>query len=132
VDATVVLECLSALGVTITPRPNGNLWLEPASKIPPALLELVRQHKVEVIAYLERHDSRDDMAEPWILQEWRRVSIPQWRDILQQSLVRGGKKRESYARWWMWSTTMHHKTCPSVAFRWLGDLWDAPGPKAIF
>lgn len=98
-DTTIVLERLSALGVTITPRPNGNLWLEPASKIPPDLLELVRQHKVGVIAYLERHNSHDDVAEPWILQEWRRVSIPQWRDILQVSIARGDKKRESYARW---------------------------------
>lgn len=35
----------------------------------------------------------------WILQEWRRVSIPQWRYIFRESIAQGDKKRESYARW---------------------------------
>ena len=37
--------------------------------------------------------------EPWMLWEWRRVSIPQWRDVLNESIEKPDKKREEYARW---------------------------------
>ena len=51
-NAAAVLERLSAQGVQVTPRPNGNLWLEPASKIPPDLLEAVRENKPAILAHL--------------------------------------------------------------------------------
>ena len=51
-DAAAVLERLSARGVTVTPQPNGNLWLEPVSKIPSDLLDLVREHKGSILARL--------------------------------------------------------------------------------
>lgn len=54
VNAATVLERLSAQGVQVTPRPNGNLWLEPASKIPPDLLEAVRENKPAILALLPR------------------------------------------------------------------------------
>ena len=38
-------------------------------------------------------------CEPWMLWEWRRVSIPRWREILQASIFRGDRAREKYARW---------------------------------
>lgn len=37
--------------------------------------------------------------EPWMLREWRRVSIPQWRDVLRESIEQSDAKREEYARW---------------------------------
>ncbi len=37
--------------------------------------------------------------EPWMLWEWRRVSIPKWRRILQESIDLGDGRREEYARW---------------------------------
>lgn len=49
-----MLERLSALGVEVTPRTNGNLWLAPASKVPHDLLELVRLLKGELLALLRR------------------------------------------------------------------------------
>ena len=38
-------------------------------------------------------------VEPWMLWEWRRVSIPEWRSILQQSIDNKDQRREEYARW---------------------------------
>ncbi|MFQ6030920.1 MAG: hypothetical protein ACE5Q6_25935 [Dehalococcoidia bacterium] len=38
-------------------------------------------------------------VEPWMLWEWRRVSIPEWRRILKVSLDSGDSRREGYARW---------------------------------
>ena len=35
----------------------------------------------------------------WILQGWRRISIPKWRRILTESRVQGNKNREEYALW---------------------------------
>ena len=37
--------------------------------------------------------------EPWALWEWRRVSIPEWRRILAQSLTSGDSHRHEYAMW---------------------------------
>ena len=37
--------------------------------------------------------------EPWMLWEWRRVSTPQWRIILNESMAQDDTKREEYARW---------------------------------
>ncbi len=34
-----------------------------------------------------------------MLWEWRRVSIPEWRRILQFSVDQGDSSREKYARW---------------------------------
>jgi hypothetical protein len=37
-------------------------------------------------------------ADP-LLEGWRRVSIPEWQRILQESIAGGDKRREEYARW---------------------------------
>jgi hypothetical protein len=37
-------------------------------------------------------------ADP-LLEKWRRVSIPQWQRILQESVHQGDSRREEYARW---------------------------------
>jgi hypothetical protein len=34
-----------------------------------------------------------------MLEEWRRISIPDWKRALQESIDTGDKKREEYARW---------------------------------
>jgi hypothetical protein len=34
-----------------------------------------------------------------ILQEWRRLCIPEWREILRTSRQEGDKEREEYAHW---------------------------------
>ena len=40
-----------------------------------------------------------DGIEPWMLWEWRRVSIPKWRIILKESIDVSDHRREEYARW---------------------------------
>jgi len=35
----------------------------------------------------------------FMLTEWRRVSIPTWQRILQESITTNNKSREEYARW---------------------------------
>ena len=41
----------------------------------------------------------EEGVEPWMLWEWRRVSIPEWQRILKQSLELGNIQSEEYARW---------------------------------
>ena len=46
-----------------------------------------------------RHPGSEEGLEPWMLWEWRRVSIPEWRLFLQECIDEGNQKREQYARW---------------------------------
>jgi hypothetical protein len=46
-----------------------------------------------------REPTREEGLESWMLWEWRRVSIPEWRRILQESIDKADKQREEYARW---------------------------------
>jgi len=38
-------------------------------------------------------------AEPWLLWEWRRISLPQWREALEDAVAMEDNPREAYARW---------------------------------
>jgi hypothetical protein len=40
-----------------------------------------------------------DTVIPWMLEEWRRISLPGWRSILKESLESKDMEREEYARW---------------------------------
>ena len=43
---------------------------------------------------------RDEVTPvPFVLREWRRVSIPEWRAKLASSIRRQERDAESYARW---------------------------------
>lgn len=42
---------------------------------------------------------RSDSFDCWVLDEWRRVSTPEWRRILRESIDKRDSKREAYARW---------------------------------
>jgi hypothetical protein len=46
-----------------------------------------------------RKPAPEEGLEPLMLWEWRRVSIPEWRRILQESIDDGDQQREDYARW---------------------------------
>jgi hypothetical protein len=43
--------------------------------------------------------AKRDTLIPWMLEEWRRISIPEWRKILVESIKAKDLKREKYARW---------------------------------
>jgi hypothetical protein len=38
-------------------------------------------------------------VQPWMLWQWRRMSLPQWRRILHESRETHDEGREEYARW---------------------------------
>ena len=46
-----------------------------------------------------REPDLEEGFEPWALWEWRRISIPDWRRTLQESIDQGDARREAYARW---------------------------------
>jgi hypothetical protein len=48
--AQTLLDELKVLRIRIEPRPNGNLYVIPKNRMPPELLEVVRQHKAEILA----------------------------------------------------------------------------------
>ena len=92
-DLVSVLERCKALGITLTPVGN-KLRMYPFSAIPPDLVEELRKNKAQIISLLRKVDFNS-----WVLEEWRRVSIPEWRRILQESIDKKDQKREEYARW---------------------------------
>jgi len=57
------------------------------------------RYLTDLLASARREPAREEGLEPWMLWEWRRVSIPKWRRILQQSIQRGDSRRAEYARW---------------------------------
>lgn len=57
------------------------------------------RHLVLLLAKAGREPAKDEGREPWMLWEWRRQCIPEWRRILQESVDGGKGKREEYARW---------------------------------
>jgi hypothetical protein len=50
-DAVAVLEKAKALGISVTSSGN-KILLEPGSKVPPDLVQAIRQHKGEILAIL--------------------------------------------------------------------------------
>jgi len=52
-----VLDELRAIGVDVIPH-GDNLAITPASKVPPALKERLRQHTAEVLAVLKSHPAK--------------------------------------------------------------------------
>ncbi|MBN2098107.1 MAG: hypothetical protein JW753_00770 [Dehalococcoidia bacterium] len=50
-DAAAVLERAKALGISVTSSGN-KILLEPGSKVPPDLVQAIRQHKGEILAIL--------------------------------------------------------------------------------
>ena len=58
------------------------------------------EHRLqELVAEAGRKPQIAEGFEPWALWEWRRVSIPDWRRILTESIHNGDVRREEYARW---------------------------------
>ena len=57
------------------------------------------RHLSHLLENAGREPAPDEGLEPWMLWEWRRASIPTWRDILQESIERADARRVEYARW---------------------------------
>jgi len=93
--ATLVRECRSK-GVTLT-LVAGRVRLRAKKPLSGDLMSALRDRKQEVIALLSKEQETDSGC--WVLDEWRRVSIPDWRRILQKSIAQGNNRRADYARW---------------------------------
>ncbi len=48
---------------------------------------------------IHKYHPENDAPVPWFLEEWRRVSIPEWRRILQEARAAGNQSRAVYAAW---------------------------------
>ena len=88
-DGVALLEEARAAGLVV--RSEGdNLVIRGPRDAEPLALSLI-EHKAEVFPLMG--------FVPWMLQEWRRVSIPDWRHILSVSVGQGDTHRADYARW---------------------------------
>ena len=58
-----------------------------------------KHHLTRLLEQVGREPAQNEGLEPWVLWEWRRVSIPEWRRILEQSIDDVDPFRERYARW---------------------------------
>ena len=56
-------------------------------------------HLRVLFAEAGREPGPEEGRDPWMLWEWRRVSIPDWRCILENAVETEDKGRERYARW---------------------------------
>lgn len=43
---------------------------------------------------------------PWMLREWRRMSLIDWRRILAESVSSSNQRRERYARWMLYDVLL--------------------------
>ena len=90
-DGVALLEEARAAGLVVECRADKLVIRGPRNAEPLALLLI--EHKSVVLPLV-----REPLV-PWMLQEWRRVSIPDWRRILRESVTKGDKGRADYALW---------------------------------
>jgi hypothetical protein len=97
-ELQTILDKVRQLGVSLTVE-GDRIRYRPASRMPPDLVETLRSHKAELLQALKQHQAPESDLTCWVLEEWRRVSIHEWRHILAESLEKGDAKRANYARW---------------------------------
>jgi hypothetical protein len=57
------------------------------------------RHLEKLLAKAGLEPTLEEGVEPWMLWEWRRVSIPEWRRILHESIAKQDRRATDYARW---------------------------------
>jgi len=95
-DIITLLEQCRARGATLTVEGH-SIKVQAPYPLPDDLVLALKQAKPEILAELQRQ--HNDQLVPWMLEEWRRISIPAWRRILLESIESNDVKREEYARW---------------------------------
>jgi len=96
IDVAGLIERCRAMGAVLTPLDN-RLKVQAPKPLSDDLMANLKQAKQDILVELRRE--LRDKSECWLLEEWRRISIPDWRCILQKSIEESDKKREEYARW---------------------------------
>jgi hypothetical protein len=95
-DIKALLEKCQALGATFTPL-NDRLKVKAPQPLPDEIMAELKEAKSEILAELHRPSKTESGC--WILEEWCRISIPEWRKILKESIGSKNASREEYARW---------------------------------
>ena len=88
-----LLERCRELGATLTPVDN-RVIIKAPQPLPEDVIAALKESKPQLLAELRRQQ-----YECWVLEEWRRTSIPSWRNILIEIIEKHDDKREEYARW---------------------------------
>jgi hypothetical protein len=94
--AIELIQQCEELGIQLIP--SGSL-LKLRANQPPSeeMLTAIKDAKSSILAELKSRQNKT--AECWMLEEWRRISIPDWRRILSESTQTKNANREQYARW---------------------------------
>ncbi|MFC2000146.1 hypothetical protein ACFLXE_05255 [Chloroflexota bacterium] len=95
-EASSLIDECRAMGATFT-LVGDQVRVRASNPLPDCLVATLRQLKPDVVAVLR--GEKDKGFHCWMLEEWRRVSIPDWQRILAQSIEQGDTGREKYARW---------------------------------
>jgi hypothetical protein len=95
-NAKELLEKCRNLGATLIAS-NDRIKVHAPVPLPDEIVDELKEAKPLIISELHRELRKE--AECWLLEEWRRVSIPEWRKILKESIEKNDLKREEYARW---------------------------------
>jgi hypothetical protein len=95
-DTKALIERCYILGADFSTI-DGHLVVRAPEPLPDDLVTELKQVKSQILAELKRQ--RSDALECWMLAEWRRISTPEWRRILQESIEKHDDSREKYARW---------------------------------
>ena len=95
-----LLDRLRRHGVSVSVS-GGQIRLVPGSRVPGHLVALLQDNKAAVCNYFFANpdSSGTGRHDCWPLELWRRLSIPEWRERLRQSVESGDKNQEEYARW---------------------------------
>lgn len=97
-DGIALLERARAAGLVV--RSEGDKLVIRGPRVAePLALELIA-HKQSVLPLVQ------EPFVPWMLREWRRVTIPQWRRNLRESIEQRNTKQEDYARWMLQDVRM--------------------------
>jgi hypothetical protein len=95
-EVKALLEKCQALGAIFTPL-NDRFRVEAPIPLPDELVDELKKAKPQIMA--ELNGNLRGKAENWLLEEWRRISIPDWREKLKEATELKNVKREEYARW---------------------------------
>ena len=102
-DGVEMLEEARAAGLAVWSEGDKLVIKGPRSA--GALALSLIEHKAQVLPLVRQP------VIPWVLAEWRRTSIPQWRSILQVSIAQGDRQREEYARWMLRDVLLDTNYC---------------------
>jgi hypothetical protein len=95
-DPNVLLERCKELGATLFLK-EGKVRVEAPEPLPDDFVIQLRESKEQILFTL-KHNSRKE-AQNSLLEQWRKIAIPEWRRVLKLTLYMRDKPREEYARW---------------------------------